>query len=51
MCAAFKSAPPQQYLSPTDNLALKKIRTYNDIIIADAEKGFATVVINRDDYE
>ena len=52
MCAAIKSAPRQDsYLTHTENCALNTLHSYNDIIIVPADKGCATVVINREDYE
>ena len=46
-----KAKPPAPNISKEENLALDKLRKETSIQILPADKGRATVIMDKDDYE
>ena len=46
----IKSKPPKSNITKEEELALKNLRSNEDIVILKVDKGGSTVVLNRADY-
>ena len=45
-----KAKPPPSNLSKNEIKAIKQLKSYDDIVIMDADKGNCTVVLNKEEY-